>query len=191
MRCHQNEIDCQWLIVGVNICNSKYTLKYLVSSVLFLAGQDWSEGNGQLLLVSTVPTHLCRFLQHHTTCIGCWMDNSRWWSPQCFTGENVCWPLKNSRSNFYGTLLLQPRYVYRSWHMYRDRTTGHLHKSKLFNFKLRSVRHTDHKNGASSEARGPRLVLYITIHTACKQQETIVIQYTQPGVATEACEIER
>ena len=48
------------------------------------------------------------------------------------------------------------------------RTTGPLHKPKLFNFKLRSVRHTDHKNGAPSEARRPTLVLYvyITIHTS-------------------------
>ena len=42
--------------------------------------------------------------------------------------------------------------------MYTVRTTGHLHKSKLFNFKLRSVRDTAHKNSTPSKARRPRLV---------------------------------
>ena len=38
------------------------------------------------------------------------------------------------------------------------RTTGRLDKPKLFNFKLRLIRWTDHKNGAPSVARRPRLM---------------------------------
>ena len=45
--------------------------------------------------------------------------------------------------------------------MCRDRKTGHLSKPKLFNVKLRLMRHTDHKNGTPSEASRPKLVNYI------------------------------
>ena len=43
--------------------------------------------------------------------------------------------------------------------MCRDRKAGHLSKPKLFDVKLRLMRHTDHKNGTPSGARMPRLVI--------------------------------
>ena len=43
--------------------------------------------------------------------------------------------------------------------MYIVRTTGPLHEPKHFNFKLRLMRHTDHKNGTPSVAKRPRLVI--------------------------------
>ena len=43
--------------------------------------------------------------------------------------------------------------------MYIVRTTGPLHEPKLFIFKLRLMRHTDHKNGTPSVAKRPRLVI--------------------------------
>ena len=42
--------------------------------------------------------------------------------------------------------------------MYKVRTTESLHEPKPFNFKLRLMRHTDHKNGTPSVGRIPMLV---------------------------------
>ena len=44
--------------------------------------------------------------------------------------------------------------------MFIVRTTVPLDKPKIFNFKLRLIRWTDHKNGTPSVAKRPRLVLY-------------------------------
>ena len=56
--------------------------------------------------------------------------------------------------------------------MCRVRTTGHLHKPKLFNFKLDLMRLNDHKNGTPSEARMPWLVhVYVR---CCKKRTTFL-----------------
>ena len=48
--------------------------------------------------VYTVPTHLARFLRHHTLCMRYRMDKSRRWSTKYgqFTCENICGAFKNS-----------------------------------------------------------------------------------------------
>ena len=52
---------------------------------------------------------------------------------------------KQRKGNCYGTLLFQLQYVNQYYHMFRDGKTGHLPKRKLFNVKLRLMKHTDLK----------------------------------------------
>ena len=69
------------------------------SGTAFSNEADWSEAMGSVFSInSTNALYSCRSLQHHTTCIGYRMDNSRQWSTQWgyFTGENVCWAYENN-----------------------------------------------------------------------------------------------
>ena len=125
---------------------------------------------------------MCSFFQykqyqHHTTCIRYQMGNSRRWSTQCFTGENVCWPFKNSRGNFYGTLLFRPQYVYRNLHMYRVRTTGHLHKSKLLISNCVQWDILITRMVLRAKRGGPGLS-YITMHTSMQATRDYTCSYT-------------
>ena len=92
--------------------------------------QDWSEGNGQSNQYSHIYIDLFNIIQFAWD-IECIIAGDEAHNDDSFTGENVSWAFKNSVKV---TLIYQPHYVYRNWHMCRVRTTGPLHAPKLFMF---------------------------------------------------------